>query len=210
MNNINNIPFWWNEALNHLSKSDKIMEKIIMLYPDASLNSRGDPFMALSRTIVGQQISVKAAASVRQNIEANIKTFIPKNIIQYGIKNLRKCGTSERKAEYLVNIANYFITNPNIVKELERLSDREVVDELCKLKGIGPWSAEMFLIFCLLRQDILPMGDLGLRKGIGINYLNKKNPSDNEIKKISKSWRPYRSAATWFLWRSIDPITIAY
>ena len=68
----------------------------------------------------------------------------------------------------------------------------------------------MFLMFCLLRQDILPMGDLGLRKAIGINYLNKKNPSDNEIKKISKSWRPYRSAATWFLWRSIDPITIAY
>ena len=93
MNNINNTPFWWNEALNHLSKSDKIMEKIIMLYPDASLKSRGDPFMALSRTIVGQQISVKAAASVWQNIEANIKTFIPKNIIKYGIKLLIKTKT---------------------------------------------------------------------------------------------------------------------
>ena len=78
------------------------------------------------------------------------------------------------------------------------------------MKGIGPWSAEMFLMFCLLRQDILPMGDLGLRKAIGINYFNKKNPSDKEIEKISKIWRPYRSAATWFLWRSIDPITIAY
>ena len=210
MKRIKDQPIWWNKAITHLNNCDNIMKNIIKLYPREYLKYRGDPFLSLSRTIIGQQISVKAAASVWNSINKNVKNLSPQNTINYGVKNLKKCGTSERKAEYLVGIANYFLNTSNALKELQNLNDKEEVEELCKLRGIGPWSAEMFLMFCLLRQDIFPLGDLGLRKAISINYFNKKDPSDTEITNISSAWKPYRSAATWLLWKSIDPITIAY
>ena len=201
---------WWDKAISHLSENDKILKKIISEHKESYLQYRGDPFKALCRTIIGQQISVKAADSVWKNIELNITEIKPHSFLDYGIKNIKKCGTSEKKAEYLFYLANHFIKNKNFTKNIEPLSDEKVKKELCNLKGIGPWSAEMFLMFCLLRPDILPIGALGLRKAIGLNYFNKKLPSDEEIGKISHKWKPYRSAATWLLWRSIDPITIDY
>jgi DNA-3-methyladenine glycosylase II len=90
------------------------------------------------------------------------------------------------------------------------MDDKNVIKELCKLKGIGPWSAEMFLMFCLLRPDVLPLGDLGLRRAVGKNYLKTFDPTYEEVEIVAKKWKPYRSAATWFLWKSIDPIAVAY
>ncbi len=201
---------WWNEAKSYLMLNDPIMKKIIINNNKGLLQSRGEPYNALCRTIIGQQISVKAAASIWKKFEDGVQNINPKNVIKYGNNNLRKFGLSSRKVEYIISLSNFLIDNPTAIKSWEKMDDKSVIKELCKIKGIGPWSAEMFLMFVFLRQDILPLGDLGLRRAVGINYLNKNDPSYEEVQKVAKKWSPYRSAATWYLWRSIDPIPVAY
>ena len=201
---------WWNDAVSYLSDTDKIMKNIINKHKDDYIKSRGEPFNALCRTIIGQQISVKAAASIWNKFELGARKINPKSIIKYGNDNIRSCGISNRKVEYIMGLSNFFIENPNVINSWEAMDDTSVIKELCKLKGIGPWSAEMFLMFCLLRPDVLPLGDLGLRRAVGKNYLNTFDPTYEEVEKVAKKWIPYRSAATWFLWKSIDPIAVAY
>jgi len=201
---------WWNDAIKHLSKNDKTLKKIINKHNKGHLQSRGNPFIALCRTIIGQQISVKAASSIFYKFQTKVKTVSCKNILKLNIEEIKSCGLSYKKSEYIMYLAQYFSANPNVIKSWKKMDDELIIKELCKLKGIGPWSAEMFLMFCLLRPNILPLGDLGLRRAVGLHYLNKKNPSYEEIKKIAVKWNPYCSAATWYLWRSIDPIPVDY
>ncbi len=201
---------WWDEAIEHLSKKDKILKNIIIKYNKGYLKSRGDPFTALCRTIIGQQISVKAASSIFNKFQSKIKIVNYKNVLKYNIDEIKSCGLSYKKSEYIIDLSKYIFENPAILNSWEKMDDELVKKELCKLNGIGPWSAEMFLMFCLLRPNVLPLGDLGLRKAVGIHYLNKKKPSYEEIKNIASKWNPYCSAATWYLWRSIDPIPIEY
>jgi DNA-3-methyladenine glycosylase II len=201
---------WWDNALSYLSDRDEIMKKIISTNKEDYLQSRGEPFNALCRTIIGQQISVKAAASIWNKFELGARKINPKSVIQYGNDNIRNCGISSRKVGYIIGLSNFFIKNPNVVTLWRKMDDKAVIKELCKLKGIGPWSSEMFLMFCLLRPDVLPLGDLGLRRAVGKNYLNTFDPTYEQVEKIAKQWMPYRSAATWFLWKSIDPIAVAY
>ena len=201
---------WWKEAVFYLSDNDPIMKNIINNHNEDYLQSRDDPFNALCRTIIGQQISVKAAASIWNKFETSTKNINPKNVIKYGNNNIRKCGISNKKVEYIIGLSNFFIENPDSVNLWKKMDDKSIIKELCQLKGIGPWSAEMFLMFCLLRPDVLPLGDLGLRRAVGKNYLNTFDPTYEEVEKVAKKWIPYRSAATWFLWKSIDPIPVAY
>jgi len=201
---------WWNEAIEHLSKEDKILKNIINKYNKGYLKSRGDPFTAICRTIIGQQISVKAASSIFEKFQSKVKVVHYKNVLKFNINEIKSCGLSFKKSEYILGLSQYFSKNPNIINSWKKMDDELVIKELCKLNGIGPWSAEMFLMFCLLRPNILPLGDLGLRKAVGIHYLNKRDPSYDEIKIIASKWSPYSSAATWYLWRSIDPIPIEY
>ena len=201
---------WWKEAVFYLSDNDPIMKNIINNHNEDYLQSRDDPFNALCRTIIGQQISVKAAASIWNKFATGTKNINPKNVIKYGNNNIRKCGISNKKAEYIIGLSNFFIENPDSVNLWKKMDDKSIIKELCQLKGIGPWSAEMFLMFCLLRPDVLPLGDLGLRRAVGKNYLNTFDPTYEEVEKVAKKWIPYRSAATWFLWKSIDPIPVAY
>jgi DNA-3-methyladenine glycosylase II len=201
---------WWKEAVFYLSDNDPIMKNIINNHNEDYLQSRDDPFNALCRTIIGQQISVKAAASIWNKFATGTKNINPKNVIKYGNNNIRKCGISNKKVEYIIGLSNFFIENPDSVNLWKKMDDKSIIKELCQLKGIGPWSAEMFLMFCLLRPDVLPLGDLGLRRAVGKNYLNTFDPTYEEVEKVAKKWIPYRSAATWFLWKSIDPIPVAY
>ena len=201
---------WWKEAVFYLSDNDPIMKNIINNHNEDYLQSRDDPFNALCRTVIGQQISVKAAASIWNKFAAGTKNINPKTVIKYGNNNIRKCGISNKKVEYIIGLSNFFIENPDSVNLWKKMDDKSIIKELCQLKGIGPWSAEMFLMFCLLRPDVLPLGDLGLRRAVGKNYLNTFDPTYEEVEKVAKKWIPYRSAATWFLWKSIDPIPVAY
>ena len=201
---------WWEQAVFYLSDNDSIMKNIINNHNEDYLQSRDDPFNALCRTIIGQQISVKAAASIWNKFATGTKNINPKNVIKYGNNNIRKCGISNKKVEYIIGLSNFFIENPDSVNLWKKMDDKSIIKELCQLKGIGPWSAEMFLMFCLLRPDVLPLGDLGLRRAVGKNYLNTFDPTYEEVEKVAKKWIPYRSAATWFLWKSIDPIPVAY
>jgi len=201
---------WWDKAINHLSKNDRILKNIIVKHNKGYLKSRGDPFTAICRTIIGQQISVKAASSIFERFQSKVEIVNYKNVLKFNIDEIKNCGLSYKKSEYINSLAQYFSKNTNILDSWEKMNDDLVKKELCKLNGIGPWSAEMFLMFCLLRPNILPLGDLGLRKAIGIHYFNKKNPSYDEIKNIASKWNPYSSAATWYLWRSIDPVPVEY
>ncbi|HIK87291.1 MAG TPA: DNA-3-methyladenine glycosylase 2 family protein [Alphaproteobacteria bacterium] len=201
---------WWEQAVFYLSNNDPIMKNIINNHNEDYLQSRDDPFNALCRTIIGQQISVKAAASIWNKFATGTKNINPKNVIKYGNNNIRKCGISNKKVEYIIGLSNFFIKNPDSVNLWKKMDDKSIIKELCQLKGIGPWSAEIFLMFCLLRPDVLPLGDLGLRRAVGKNYLNTFDPTYEEVEKVAKKWIPYRSAATWFLWKSIDPIPVAY
>tara|TARA_B110000263_G_C15141772_1_gene433733 strand:+ start:48 stop:677 length:630 start_codon:yes stop_codon:yes gene_type:complete len=201
---------WWEQAVFYLSDNDPIMKNIINNHNEDYLQSRDDPFNALCRTIIGQQISVKAAASIWNKFATGTKNINPKNVIKYGNNNIRKCGISNKKVEYIIGLSNFFIENPDSINLWKKMDDKSIIKELCQLKGIGPWSAEMFLMFCLLRPDVLPLGDLGLRRAVGKNYLNTFDPTYEEVEKVAKKWIPYRSAATWFLWKSIDPIPVAY
>tara|TARA_Y100001970_G_scaffold34021_1_gene42214 strand:- start:2134 stop:2772 length:639 start_codon:yes stop_codon:yes gene_type:complete len=206
----NNRANWWNEAKSFLMLNDPIMKKIILKYNEGSLESRGKPFNALCRTIIGQQISVKAAASIWNKFECGIKNIKPENIIKCEDSILRQFGLSQKKVEYLNHLSNFIINNPLAINSWKKMDDQTVIKELCKIKGIGPWSAEMFLMFVFLRKDILPLGDLGLRRAVGTNYLKKYDPTYEEVEKVAEKWKPYRTAATWYLWRSIDPIPVEY
>ena len=201
---------WWNEAKSYLMLNDPIMKKIISEYNKDSLESRGEPFKALCRTIIGQQISVKAAASIWNKFETGIKSVEPINIINFDSNNLRSFGLSSKKVEYITSLSNFMIENPLAINSWKKMSDDMVIKDLCKIKGIGPWSAEMFLMFVFLRPDILPLGDLGLRRAVGIHYLQKHDPTYKEVEQVAEKWNPYRSAATWYLWRSIDPIPVSF
>ena len=203
-------PFFWEKAKKALISKDKKLGKIISNYPKDFLFSKSDPFYTLSRSIIGQQISVKAAQAVWSRYESKVKIVTPHRTLKMHFMTLKACGLSRQKISYLKSLAEAFIDkkiNPN---EWSKYSDNEIINELIKIKGIGRWTAEMFLIFNLCRPDIFPVDDLGLIKGI-CNCYNMKYPitKDHAIK-ISERWKPYRSVATWYFWRSLDPIPVEY
>ncbi len=203
-------PLFWEKAKKELIKSDEKLGKIIINYPNDFLYSKSDPFYTISRSIVGQQISVKAAQAVWNKIEKKIKKISPKNINELHFMSLKSCGLSRQKISYLKALSIAFIKKEVDPNHWSNLSDEEIISELVKVKGIGRWTAEMFLIFNLCRPDIFPVDDIGLIKGICNCYnLNYPISKDHAIK-LSKKWMPWRSVATWYFWRSLDPIPVEY
>ena len=203
-------PFFWEKAKKELIKRDKKLAKIILSYQKDFLFSKSDPFYTLARSIVGQQISVKAAQAVWNKFESKVIKVVPKNVIALHFMSLKSCGLSRQKIKYLKSLSYAFVYETVDPKKWNNLDDEEIINELTEIKGIGRWTAEMFLIFNLCRPDIFPVDDLGLIKGICKCY-NLEYPITKEHAiKISKKWKPYRSVATWYFWRSLDPIPVEY
>jgi DNA-3-methyladenine glycosylase II len=203
-------PIFWEKAKKDLIRRDKKLGKIISSYPKDFLFSKSDPFYTLARSIVGQQISVQAAQAVWNKYEKKIKKVNPKNTINLHFMTLRSCGLSRQKISYLKHLSLSFIRNEINPGKWNKFQDEEIINELIKIKGIGRWTAEMYLIFNLCRPDVFPADDLGLIKGI-CNCYNIKYPitKDRAIR-MSEKWKPYRSVATWYFWRSLDPIPVEY
>ena len=204
-------PTYWNKAKKILSKRDPILRKIIKKFNKGYLTSRKDPFFSLCRTIIGQQISTKAADSIwsRFEIKCN-KKIIPNTVLKLTSRSLRNAGLSRQKTNYLKNIAKSFKNKSFNIKNLKKMNDNLAIDYITQLKGLGVWSAQMFLMFNLNRPDIFPTKDIGLIRAISKNYKTSYPPSERFLNKISKMHSGYRSVFTWYMWRSIDPVDVEY
>ena len=210
-------PAFWLQAKRRLSATDPVLGAIIRGHPRIALRPRADAFHTLARAIVGQQISVKAADSVWMRLRGACGEVSPRSVMRRRATTLRGCGLSGRKAEYLRDLAAHFADGHVDQARLSAMSDDEVIERLTDIRGIGRWTAEMFLIFNLLRPDVLPLDDLGLLKAVGRHYLSGRTPASllkgegrREVIELARCWIPYRSVATWYLWRSMEPVPIEY
>ena len=203
-------PKYWYRAKRALAKRDPVMAGIMRAHPKVFLVPRGEPFFTLARAIVGQQISVKAAQSVWDRVVACAGEVTPEKILLKERPLLRACGLSDRKTEYICDLAQHFADGSIHVQRWPEMSDEDIIAELSEVRGIGRWTAEMFLIFNLLRPDVFPLDDLGLQKGIQLAYFRKRSVALSTMRKLGETWRPWRSVATWYLWRSLDPVPVEY
>ena len=204
-------PSYWHKAKKILSKRDPVLRKIIKKYNKGFLTTRNNPFFSLCRTIVGQQISTKAADSIWSKFEKKCKKNInPNTILKISSRNLKRSGLSRQKISYLKNIAKAFKNKSFDTKKLRIMSDEEAIEYITKLKGLGVWSAEMFLMFNLNRPNIFPIKDIGLLRAISKNYKKSYPPSKRFLDKISNLHLGYRTVLTWYMWRSIDPADVEY
>lgn len=203
-------PVYWQEACRHLMKRDRVMKKLIPLHPGVCLQSRGNAFITLARSIVGQQISVKAAQSVWERFERLPRKMTPSAVLKLKVDDMREAGLSARKVEYLVDLALHFANNQVHIGEWVDMDDEAIIAELVAIRGIGRWTAEMFLIFHLMRPNVLPLDDIGLQNGISRAYFSGEPVSRSEIREVAASWAPFCSVATWYIWRSLDPLPVSY
>jgi DNA-3-methyladenine glycosylase II len=203
-------PDYWQRAKRALARRDPIMGRIMREHPKVFLARRGEPFLTLARAIVGQQISVKAAQSVWDRLAACVGEVTPQGVLAKPRTQLRACGLSDRKTEYIADLAQHFADGAIHVHRWPAMTDDEIIAELVEVRGIGRWTAEMFLIFNLLRPDVFPLDDLGLQKGLRLAYFKGRKVSLRTMQRLGESWRPWRSVATWYLWRSLDPLPVEY
>jgi DNA-3-methyladenine glycosylase II len=204
-------PAYWSQACAHLMKHDRVMRKLIPQFGDACLQSKGDPFVTLARSVVGQQISVAAAQTIWDRFAKLAKgKLLPAKVLKFKVDDMRACGLSARKIEYLVDLALHFDSGALHVRQWDGMDDEAIIAELIAIRGIGRWTAEMFLIFHLLRPDVFPLDDIGMLRGISENYFSGESVSRSEAKEVGAGWAPYRSVAVWYLWRSLDPLPVAY
>ena len=197
-------PEYWSEAKRHLAKRDAVLRRLVKSYPDPALASRGDPFQALARSIVGQQISVKAADSIWGRFAERAGRVRPAVVVDIPPADLRACGFSGQKAGYMLDLAGRFASGEIKPRRWARMDDEAVVEDLTQVKGIGRWTVEMFLIFHMKRPDVFPVGDLGLLRAMERQYNGGEALTKDEMREIGKPWQPYRTAATWYLWRSLE------
>ena len=203
-------PEYWERAKRALRRADPVMSDIMRAHRGTSLVRRGEPFLTLARAIVGQQISVKAAQSVWNRLVLVVPEMVPEHVLAQERPRLRACGLSDRKVEYIADLAKHFADGTIHVARWPQMSDEEVIAELVQVRGIGRWTAEMFLIFNLLRPDVLPLDDLGLQKAIRLRYFRGRKVSPARMRRLGEQWQPWRSVATWYLWRSLDPVPVEY
>ncbi len=208
------LPHYWDEAKSHLSGNDRVMATLIDAHPEVKLRLKKDAFTTLARAIAGQQISVKAADTIWSRVvaaaEGSVQKLNPQKILALKIARLRACGLSERKADYIRNLAARFVQKEISATKLARLSDHEVKESLVSLHGIGPWTADMYLMFNLWRPNVLPLGDMGLIRAVELHYFKGKKTPIEKIRKAAQPWSPFSTVATWYLWRSLDPIPVEY
>ena len=203
-------PEYWDRAKRALARRDPVMGVIMRRHPGVYMTVRGEPFMTLARAICGQQISVKAAQSVWDRVVVCCGAVTPEKVLARKRTELRACGLSDRKTEYIADLAQHFVDGKIHARNWPQMSDEEIIAELTDVRGIGRWTAEMFLMFNLLRADVFPLDDLGLQKGIRVAYFKGRKISLGRMRKLGDSWRPWRSVATWYLWRSLDPVPVEY
>ena len=203
-------PGYWQQACAELATSDPVMAALITRYPDAILANRGDPFQTLARAIVGQQISVKAADSIWARFAEVAQTIRPEHVATLELDALAACGLSRRKAEYLRDLAGHFVDGRVEPARWKEMADEAVIGELTDVRGIGRWTAEMFLIFSLRRPDVWPVDDIGLQKAVALHYLDGERPTPKVLRKLGERHAPWRTVATWYLWRSLDPMVVQY
>jgi DNA-3-methyladenine glycosylase II len=203
-------PDYWQQASRELAGKDPVMAELVERFRGASLLSRGDPFSTLARSIVGQQISVKAADSVWVRFVERIGEVTPSRVDLVGAEGLAGCGLSQRKIEYVSDLARHFLSGTMDPSRWVDLDDEAVIAELVGVRGIGRWTAEMFLIFNLMRPDIFPVDDIGLQRAVFEHYFGGEKQSRRVLGSFGDRWRPWRSVATWYLWRSLDPLPVEY
>ena len=197
-------------------KRDRVMRKLIPQFGEGRLQSRGDAFTTLARSIVGQQISVKAAQSVWERFAALTAGAADAHAAGRACwrstpTRMRAAGLSARKVEYLRRPgARTSSPAPCTCAQWQQMDDEAIIEELVAIRGIGRWTAEMFLIFHLMRPNVLPLDDLGLLKGISVNYFSGEPVSRAEAREVGDAWAPFRSVATWYIWRSLDPLPVDY
>jgi DNA-3-methyladenine glycosylase II len=203
-------PEYWADACKHLVKKDRVMKRLIPQFGEACLQSRGDAFVTLARSIVGQQVSVKAAQTVWDRFALLPRKITPANVLKLKVDDMRAAGLSARKVEYIVDLALHFDNGALHVKKWSEMTDDAIIEELVAIRGIGRWTAEMFLMFHLMRPNVLPLDDVGLINGISHNYFSGEAVSRSEAREVAAAWAPYCSVATWYIWRSLDPLPVAY
>ena len=203
-------PDFWEDACKHLMKKDRVMKRLIPQFKDSRLQTRGDAFVTLARSIVGQQISVKAAQTVWDRFAVLPKKMTPRNVLKLKVDDMRAAGLSARKVEYLVDLSLNFDNNSLTLQRWDAMEDEDIIAQLVAIRGIGRWTAEMFLIFHMLRPTVLPLDDVGLINGISRNYFSGEAVSRSDAREVAAAWAPYCSVATWYIWRSLDPAPVAY
>ena len=197
-------PEQWQEAKRALARRDAVLKKLIRKHRDAQFTSRGDAFQALARSIVGQQISVKAAQSIWNRFKERAVRMTPANVVALTPEAMRECGLSPQKIGYIRDLATRFHSGEVKPRRWSRMDDEAVIEDLVQVKGIGRWSVQMFLIFHLKRPDVLPVGDLGLQRAMERQYNDGEPLTRDEMLEIGRAWQPWCSVATWYLWRSLE------
>ena len=203
-------PEYWDRAKRALARRDPVLAGIMRRHPRVHLVARGEPFHTLARAIVGQQISVKAAQSVWNRVLDVAPGMTPSEVLAVARPRLRACGLSDRKTEYIADLARHFAAGAVHPHRWPQMDDEAVIAELVAVRGIGRWTAEMFLMFNLLRPDVYPLGDLGLLRAVRLTYFRGRKVPVSRIRKLGEQWAPWRSVATWYLWRSLDPLPVEY
>jgi DNA-3-methyladenine glycosylase II len=201
-------PPYWNEAVSHLCGVDPVLAAIVARLPAERMTLRADPFIALSRAIVGQQLSVKAAQTIWRRLDKAARDITPQRLSRMRMSTLTSVGLSQRKAEYLRDLAVHFLHGSIRPDRWPAMDDEAVIEELVAVRGIGRWTAEMFLIFNLMRPDVLPLDDVGVLTAIGLHYNGGVKATREQALEIGVRWQPWRTVASWYLWRSLDPLPL--
>ena len=200
-------PEYWSEAKKHLARRDPVLRKLMKRHPDADLGKRGDAFQTLARSITGQQISVRAAQSIWNRFAACAGTVNARNVVALAPEAIRACGFSGSKVAYVKDLAERFQGGTIKPRRWPKMDDEAIIEDLVQVKGIGRWSVEMFLIFHMMRPNVLPVGDLGLQRAMERNYNNGAALTKAEMREIAAPWAPWSTVATWYQWRSLDPVS---
>ncbi len=203
-------PKYWNKGKIYLSNKDKVLKKLIQTYRNEYLNLNSNYFHSLINSIIGQQISVSAADSMKTKFFKLNRNITPQTVSKLRTTDLRKCGLSRQKILYIRNISKFFLQNKKFIKNINKTSEEEIYNNLIEIKGVGNWTIHMFLMFSYGSSNIFPTGDLGFLKAISKLYKVQLPISERKLKLLYKKWSPYSSQATWYLWRSLDPIPVNY
>ena len=203
-------PKFWNKGKLYLSNKDKVLKSIISIYPNEYLSINENHFHCLLNSIIGQQISVKAASSIKKRFFSLKKNINPINISTIKKESLQKVWLSKQKISYINNLSIFFIQNKKFIKNIKNYKEIEIKEKLISIKGIGEWTVDMFLIFGLGKLNVFPTRDLGFLKAVSIAYKKKLPHTEKYLELLYKKWTPYNTIATWYLWRSLDPLPVNY
>ena len=203
-------PKYWNKGTQYLSNKDKVLKKLIQTYKNEYLDLNSNYFHSLINSIIGQQISVSAADSMKTKFFKLKRNITPQTVSKLRTTDLRKCGLSRQKILYIRNISKFFLQNKKFIKNINNSSEEEIYNNLIEIKGVGNWTIHMFLMFSYGSSNIFPTGDLGFLKAISKLYKVQLPISEKKLKLLYKKWSPYSSQATRYLWRSLDPIPVNY